>query len=300
MKYTGLLLLVMQTITCSCQTNEKEMFRIIVQPEAEINKTIDFRIYFDSPPDEGSLQIGTIDGLDTDYNVPIQKTGTEYSFNTYAKPTKLGKIDIPVISVKLNGTEYKSNRFSINVVETMDVSANSVKTVLMSDKSTYKLQDTIKLSLYQYARFSNVRKHLPEEDDRPSLNDVSMEGEGNEIKINMEKTLYDISGIRSLDDYLEKNFEIVDFDWNPLDENPIMEEMDGEYYIRTDIFSIFFIANKKGKYTFQPSIFEYLIYKSNTDYFERFVPNDDGSYTITDKGATTQKVTSNTVTITVR
>ena len=135
-KTTLIFLLLMQTITCSCQTNEKEILRIIVQPEAEINKTIDFEIYFNSLPDEGSLQIGKVDGLEIGLEASIQEKGTEYSFSTYAKPTKLGEINIPVISVKLNGTEYKSKPFSINVVETMDIRPNSVKTVLIDRKST--------------------------------------------------------------------------------------------------------------------------------------------------------------------
>ena len=92
MKYSGLLLLVMQTITCSCQTNEKEMLLIIVQPEAEINKTIDFEIYFDCIPDEGSLQTGTVEGLEIERVASIQNKGTGYSFSNYAKPTRLGKV----------------------------------------------------------------------------------------------------------------------------------------------------------------------------------------------------------------
>ena len=276
------------------------MIRIIVQPKIEIDKTVDFRVYFAVHPDESSLQIEAVEGLEITEVTSIEKEGEIFLLRAYIKPTKLGEINIPVISIKADGIEYESNPFSINVVEILDVDFNSVKTVLASDKNTYRLKDTIKLSLSQYSKFSNTSRYTPEDDTISPLDGLSMEGKEGEISVQIEKTLYDISGIKNLDDYLAENFEIIDFEWNPFGEDLRMEKMENEYYIRTNIFTLYLLANKQGEYAFQPGTFEYLVYKNDQDYFEKFTPNDDGSYTITKRGSTELIVQSNSLTITVK
>jgi hypothetical protein len=101
----------MASITGCGQTQETETVRIIVQPVAEINKKITFEIFFNGKPDEGSVQMDSIDGLDimrrdrefytTEFSV--SKSGEEYWIYTYTTPLKPGKIEIPPVSVKIGG-----------------------------------------------------------------------------------------------------------------------------------------------------------------------------------------------------
>ena len=297
--FISLILLTMQTVVCLCQEKRQDMIWVVLQPEAEIDKMIDFEIYFACRPDENSLQIESVAGFEIEGS-SIREKGEVFSFYTYAKPTKLGEIDIPAISVKIDGVEYKSVPISINIVETLEVDSNSVKTILISDSSVYKLQDTIKLSLYQYSRFSNISRQTPVNDKISPLDGISMERRENEIVIQNEQTLFEISGILNLENYLNDNFEITDFKWDPFNQNQTVEKFENEHYIRTNIFSISLLAGKEGIYMFQPSTFEYLVYKSNSDYFKRFSPNKDGSFTITNEGASEIEVCSNPVTITVK
>lgn len=264
----------------SCQSKEVEveMIKIVVQPIAEINKRIGFNLFFDRKPDENSIQIDSIDGLEITQNGSMGSMGiTEkeiyfyYTYFTYAKPTKLGKIEIPPASVKIDGIEYKSKPVSINVVNTITVDSNSIKTVLVTDKKRYNLQDTITLSLYQYSKFSDVvRNVIPKESSE----------ESNSID------LYYITGIENIEEYQEKGLELTNIEWSYLSPfpafSPTMGKLDGEDYVVSEVFRISFLANEKGKYVYKPSIYKFSINKSLTDMYEEFVRNEDGTYRVND------------------
>lgn len=289
---------ILPVVVCSCQKKEPEMIRLIIQPEVEINKQMDFEILVNGMPDEGSLQIDSISGLKIQTaDVTIQENGDGYSFKTYAIPTKLGIVEVPPVSVKINSTEYKSKPFSFKVVDNITIHPNAVRTVLVSDKSTYRLQDTIRLSLYQYSRFSNTNRYTPE---ITVPNGISMSGEGSEIKVETELSLYGISGIRGFDEYLEENFEVTGFDINPFDHNQVMGHLDNEEYIKTEIFTLHLLARKKSEYQFRPSIFEYLVYKNNDDFFSKYTSTGEETYMVTDRGSVKLEVTSNKVKIKVK
>ena len=274
------------------------MIRLVIQPEVEIHKPVWFEVLFNGMPDEGTLQIGQVDGLKIQKaNVFIQENGDDYAFKTYAIPTKSGSIEIPPVSVRINSKEYKSKPFSFRVVEHITIHPDAVRTVLVSDKSTYKLQDTIRLSLYQYSRFANINRYTPENDKSSGM---EISGEDNEIRVETEQSLYEITGIRGLEEYLEENFEITGFDWNPFEQNQVMELLDHKEYIRTEVFTLHLLARKKGTYLFQPGIFEYLVYKNNDDFFSKYTPGGDGTYTVTDRGAVKLEVASNRVKIEVK
>lgn len=290
-------------VMCFCQTKEPQMMRIVMQPEVEINKQTDLKIYFNRLPDKGAVQIDSTDDWEIirengamGQNIDTEKY--EYLFYTYATPVKLGKIEIPPVSVKIKKVEYKSKPFSVDVVDSIMVDSNSVRTILVADKNTYQLQDTIQLSLYEYSKFSKENKHIVK--DTPDINNISISGKGNAINVSGEFTLEDIYGIQNIEKYLDEYFTVADLEWNPFYENQTMEKLDGENYIKTKLFTIYLLANKKGEYEFQPSIFDYSVYRSNDDYWRKFVPNDEGAYTVTNNGAVKLKVISNSVKIEVQ
>jgi len=239
------------------QIEEVEMIRVVVQPTVEINKEIIFEIFFNGMPEKGSFQMGNIDGLEVSrHNVfgmsgfSVTKKEDGYSFDTSAKTTKLGKIEIPSVSAIINGVEYKSKPFSINVVDSIAVNSNSVRTVLVPNKNTYSLQDTIIVSLLKYSKFSNAReKNIPDYFDF---------------------TLYHQTEIENIDEYPNEDLEWIDFKWGLIDELPRkMGQLDGEDYIISEVYRFYYLANKKGKYTCHPSVLEFSIHKSTTDFIEQ-------------------------------
>ncbi|WP_300673173.1 BatD family protein [Soonwooa sp.] len=310
-KYTFLLVLIIVIFPCTNFSSqikkEKEFVWFVVQPEVELGKNIDFNVYFEDKPESISINAKVIDGLElTDgldnvrpsYATSITDDNDKvitsfYKFYTYAKPTKLGRIDFPTITVKYKGKEYKSTPFHINVVDNICVNPNNVKVVWSTDKSKYKKGDSIKLSLYEYSKFSQTQRiHLP-------AKNVSLAGKDNQINLNVEDTLDNIAGIDDFEETLSKNFDIVNIDWNMSNFRQSMEQVGNENYVKTLIVELALTPKNKGTYSFGPSTFDYQIYKSNTDYFGKFTPNDQGSYTVTDKGASKLKLISNKASIDV-
>jgi len=158
------------------------------------------------------------------------------------------------ISMKVDGIEYKSKPFLLNVVDTITVNSNSIRTILVSDKDTYRLQDTIILSLYQYSKFSEVRAQaMPKNQDEPGyIDSIALTGKSDTLKLarSLNVTPYEITGIENIEEYPEENLELIDFKWNRFDEfNQTMEKLDGEEYIKSEVFRLYFLANKKGTYT---------------------------------------------------
>ncbi|MGO3707013.1 BatD family protein, partial [Mesonia hippocampi] len=183
----------------SCSGQNKEFVRFVVQPEAEVGKSILFNIYFEQKPDSIIVASNYVDGLELTYNLDeilkrISSSNTTdengeiiqtyYSFESYAIPTKTGRIDLPVLTVIHEGKEYKSKPLHINVVDNITIDQNDLKVSWTSDKATYNKNDTIKVSLYEYSRFFETkRKYLPPE------NLPSLKGKENEIHVGFEETI---------------------------------------------------------------------------------------------------------------
>ena len=308
-----LILLPFTFVSCQSKSNKKqkdkhkkEFVQFVVQPEVELGKSFDFSIYFEEMPDSISSSTPEIDGLELtdklsealnttkeseltgDNDVVIKKF---YSFYTYATPTKLGKIEFPILSVTHKGKVYKTSPFSINVVEKIKIDQDAVKVIWSSDKSSYDKKDTITLSLYEYSKFSKTSRK------RAAAKNLSLKGKENEIKVGVEQTIDDIAGINGFEKWIDPQFEIVNFDWDLFRNRQSMEKLDNELYIKTLILEIQLSAKTTGTVEFGPSEYDFLLYNSNTDYFNKFVPNDNGSYSVTANGATNLKVKSNKLTI---
>ncbi len=270
---------------CSCQEKKSEMINIIIQPEVELNKKMNITLYFKELPDEDTVKIDSIKGLNiSQFNL---HGGFYYSLgtiDTYAIPTKTGKIEFPPISINIKGVEYKSKPFSINVVNNIKLDSNSVRMVLESDKSTYQLYDTINITLYQYSKFSRTS--------------YRMTGEEPESLMTTMETLNEMSGIPNLEEYIDENFEYIDFKWGFPYRQITMKKLSGENYIMEKIFSIKILANKEGKYTIQPSTFDFFIYKNDDDYYmdylKKFIDEGPG------KKPERLRVTSNSLEIKVQ
>lgn len=269
-----------------CQNKDGEMIRFVVQPELEIGKSNDFLIYFDEIPDKNSLKMQKIKGLElTDetntIEDKIQKTGDDfsrYSFHTYVTPTRLGRIDFPILTMKIKGKEYRTKPFSVNVVGAVNVGTDAVKLVWETNKTSYKLNDQIKITLYEYSKFSNAsRKTVPGK--------TAIRGKDNTINVSSEMELNDFVGIDGFKEFIDKNFKETGFEWNPFNKNKTMDRIGNENYIKTMIFSIDLLPKSKGTFKIDRSEFDYNIYKSNTDYFNRFVAAGDKSYKVTDNNA---------------
>ncbi|TDG35580.1 hypothetical protein EZJ43_13240 [Pedobacter changchengzhani] len=301
-----LIIIIFPFTILSCQSkNDKDFVWFVVQPEAEIGKSIDFSIHFEEKPDSIYTNVKEIDGLEltnnldrvhmtsensiTDENDKVIKTF--YEFYTYAKPTRLGRIDFPIMTVLYKGKEYKSKPFHINVVDKITIDKNDIKVIWSADKSSYKKTDTIKLTLYEYSKFS--------ENNRTSgtPKSISLTGKNNQINLGVEETIDNIAGIDDFEKLINQKFEIVDVDWNILKNRQSMEEIEGEFYIRTLILGLHLLPKTQKNFILGESYYDYHIYKNNTDYFKEYVPNDEGSYNITENGSTILKVKSNKLTI---
>jgi hypothetical protein len=287
--------MVATVVSTSCQEKkEQPIVQYVVQPEIELGKTADFYITFKVKPDSVWTDTDHIDGLElTNGLSEVMSHIDENSFYTYVKPNRLGKINFPVLNVSIKGKQYKTAPFSVNVVEKLNVDQDAVKIELKTDKMVYGLKDTIKISLYQYSKFTQTsRKSISKK--------AAITGKGNEIKISTEQGPDDIAGIAGFEKYVDQHFEMEDFDWDPFQSRKIVENIDGINYLKTLIFSASLLPKNKGEFKIGPSEFNYLVFKSNTDYFARLVPNEDGKYRVTEGGATKLKIASKPVTFEVK
>ncbi|GGE65787.1 hypothetical protein EV200_106247 [Pedobacter psychrotolerans] len=302
-----LIIIIFPFASVSCQTkNEKEFVQFVVQPEAEIGKSIDFTIHFEEKPDSIWSSNTEINGLEltdkldrtlskikeselTGDNDKVIKTF--YSFYTYAKPTKLGKIESPILSVRYKGKVYKTTPFSINVVEKIKIDQDAVQVIWSTEKKTYHKTDTIKISLYEYSKFSQTKRI------HSSPKNLSLTGKENKINVSVEETIDNIAGIDDFEKLIEQKFEIVNVDWNMFNSRQSMGKVENELFIKTLILELSLLSKSKGTFQIGPSNYDFFIHKSNTDYFNKFVPNDKGSYNVTEDGSTTLKIKSNTLTI---
>ncbi|NRS90807.1 hypothetical protein HNQ02_003754 [Flavobacterium sp. 7E] len=295
----------------SCQNkNKTEFISIIIQPEIEIGQSVDFYVYTKQKVSSISSDFYTINGLELTDNLqkmlnknPNESNITDendkliestFSYFNYAKATKIGKITFPILTAKYKGKEYKTKPFSINVVDKIKIDKNTVKLIWTTNKTVFASKDTVKVCLYEYSKISQTtRKHL-------STKITSMKGEKNEINIDVESedNIDNISGINNFEKSIEQKFKLVDFSLNVM-EKQSMEEINNILYIKKLIIELYLTPKLIGNFDFGTSEFDYSIYKNNSDYSDKFIPNESGTYTITENGSTNLKVKSNNLTVKV-
>lgn len=307
--FSSLFILIAAIISCSCQENRSQpVVQYVMQPQIEFGKTSDFYINFKVRPDSLWMEPDHIEGLEltngisevirhinesniTDDNGNVLRA--YYNFYTYAKPTRMGKINFPVLNIISKGKHYQTAPFSVTVVENVKIDPDAVKIELTSDKEVYGLKDTIKISLYEFCKFTNAsRKNISKK--------ASITGKGNEIRISTEERMDEIAGIEGFEKYTDQHFEMEDFDGDPFKNRRIIEKINGVDYLKTLVFEASFLPKHQGEFKIGPSEFSYTVYKSNTDYISSFKPNKDGSYSVSDSGAMTLKVVSKPITFEVK
>ena len=220
-----------------CQTKQEEEFvQFVVQPEMEIGKSVDFYIHFKEKPDSIWSSTAGINGLEltdklddiadkikesetTDDNDKVSRTF--YSFYTYAKPTKTGSIDFPVLSVRYKGKVYKTPPLSINVVNKNDIAPDAVKVVWSANRTTCSQKDTLSISLYEYTRFAQTKRR------HTQANQFGLEGKENQINLSVEETIDNLAGINNFEQSINGKFEITDVDWNMFNTRQSMKKWTG-------------------------------------------------------------------------
>lgn len=292
-----------------CQENKNQpIVQYVMQPEVELGKASDFYINFKVKPDSLWSETDHIDGLEltngiseivthinesttTDNNGKVLRS--YFNFYTYATPTHLGKINFPVLYIMVKGKRYQTAPFSVTVVERLTIGPDAVKIELTSEKAVYGLKDTVKISLYEFTKFTNAsRKNV--------LKQASITGKDNELTISTEEGLDEIAGIGGFEKYTEQHFEMEDFDRDPFKDRRSMAKIDGVNYLKTLVFTASFLPKHTGKFKIGPSEFSYKVYKSNTDYITRLVPDKNGKYSVTDSGSTTLNVVSKPIAFEVK
>ncbi|GEM_PF-3424863 len=303
--------------TSSCQSEHTEqLVHIVAQPEVEINKIFGFAITYKVKPDsvwsnsdqienlelteKFNKSINRIEESTTTYEGGNTKTKHYYSSSNWATPTKLGKVNFPIIFYKIKDKVYQTKPFSINVVENLKVNSNSVILKLSSDKETYKLGDTIKIQLLEFSKFDLVSRFSKREFEN-AMNNLNVKGEQNAIKITFEKKVDDIVGIPDFEKYIDERFEVIRFDWNPFNQDRSIAQINNVNFIQSKIFELTVLAKQKGDFTIGSSEFEYFITKSETDARNNIEPSDEeGWHKLTKKNSTKVSIQSNPLKIKVK
>lgn len=288
--------------------------QIVVQPEVEINKSFAFKLLFKVKPDTVWAEVDEIDGLEMaeSFNTAINRISTststdgkEYKITTYhtecyTEPVRLGKIDFPIIYYRINGKQFQTQPLSITSVTEIKIDKETISLQLHSDKKKYKMEDLVRITLFQYSRIDLVNRFSKREIEFAE-NQLKLKGENNTINISFEQSIDDIVGIPLFEKEINKNFTIVDFDFNPFDEFQMMEKIDKVYFIKTKVFEILLQPKSKGEFEIGPSEFGYYITKNQSDYMDNLEPTDkDGMYRITRKNSRKMFFKSNTITFSVK
>lgn len=176
-------------------------------------------------------------------------------------------------------------------MDKIKIDHDAVQVIWSTKKIIYNETDTIKISLYEYSKFSQTERthHSPK--------NLSLTGKEDKINVSAKETIDNIAGIDDFEKLIDQKFEIVNIDWNMLNGRKSMEKVENELFIKTLILELSLLSKSKGTFQIGPSNYDFFIHKSNTDYFNKFVPNDKGSYNVTEDGSTRLKIKSNTLTI---
>ncbi|MEJ2882248.1 hypothetical protein [Pedobacter sp. GR22-6] len=255
------LILIFILISCrkTADKKEDEKVWIVAQPQVELNKSSVVKIFFKGKPDQGSVRViqkNNKTGIDLDaaeIENNIESDGTNHYYELVFTAGDLGKSDLPVIAAKIAGKDYESAPCAIEVVKQQHVDSNAVKLFLKADKDRYQLQDTIKISLYEYAKFSSTAKFTPADLVKNGAPEALFEviDEGNvDYKV----------GIVGFKSYIDANFNVAKFTWNVNEIGKQMAALNQEIFIKQQIFEMKMIAKRKGKFSIPASRFDYKIY----------------------------------------
>ena len=281
-------------VMCSAQSKEVEtdMIRVVVQPIAEVGKTLDFYVIFSHQAEISFAEIDIIDGLELNSLYVFQRGEDFHSIYTYAVPQRLGKIEIPSFSITIDGVEHTSKSFYINVVENITIDENSVRTVLVLDRDVYHLQDTIRMSLFQYSKFHNAEAWaiFDEEDEEyldieemqnklENMLDITAEStEEGVLSVNLPRvtfTVRELTGIANIEEFPNEVLEWYHLKFHRFpfflgfgNNHQRMATLDGRTYIKKELARFYFVAHQRGTFRFEPSVFEFEIYKSVTEFFD--------------------------------
>lgn len=255
------LVLILALSSCKGKGNEQEDAKvwIVAQPQVQLSKSTVVKIFFKSKPDPGTVRVIQestktdleLDGAEIENN--IESDGTNYYYDLNFTAANLGKSALPIIAAKIGGKDYKSTQYAIEVLKKQTVDRNAVKLFLTADKDRYQLHDTIKISLYEYAKFSSTAKFTPADLVRNGAPEALFEviDEGNvDYKV----------GIVGFKAYIDANFNVAKFTWNVNEIGKQMASLDQQSVIKQQIFEMKMIAKRKGKFTIPASRFEYKIY----------------------------------------
>ncbi|AZA93208.1 Uncharacterised protein [Chryseobacterium nakagawai] len=243
----------------SPQTQDEERIWLVFQPKVEQNKSVILKLFFRSKPDNGSIKVlSASSNTDTELDdskieKEMKSDGKYYFYDIFFEAGALGKSDLPVIEAKINGKTYKSKAATIEVVKKQDVDNNAVRLVLETDKSRYHVNDTIKLSLYEYSKFSQISKFTPADLVKKGAPEALFE------VIDTGNVDYEV-GIVGFKKYIDANFKVVTYHWNVNDAGKQMATLDGTPYIKNLIFYIKMTAKEKGTFSIPKSRFDYKIY----------------------------------------
>lgn len=140
--------------------------------------------------------------------------------------------------------------------------------VLVTDKDRYQVDDTIRLSLYEYAKFSQIARFTPSDLVAKGAPEALFEviDEGNvDYKV----------GITDFKKYMHAHFKVASFTWNAQGTGKTMATLDHNTYIKNQIFEMKLIPKDKGTFTIANSRFEYKIYPYEEAFKEELSGPDD-------------------------
>ncbi|WP_293916071.1 MULTISPECIES: hypothetical protein [unclassified Sphingobacterium] len=258
----------------SSQKQDNEMIWLVFQPTVELNKSVTLRLFFKNKPETGSIKVHSatkdayekLDGSEIEREMESQ--GDLYVYDITFEAGSLGKSNLPIIEAKIAGKIYKSSAAVIEVVEKQDVNINAVKLVLETDKDRYNIDDTIRLVLYEYSKFSQISKFTPA--------DLVEKGAPEALFAIIDSGNVDYEvGIPGFKKLIDANFNVANYDWNVNDIGKRMATLDGQLYIKNRIFNMKMTAKEKGIFTIPQSRFDYKIYPYEEAFKEELLGPDE-------------------------
>ncbi|MGJ1196407.1 hypothetical protein ACR777_09045 [Sphingobacterium spiritivorum] len=258
----------------SSEKQEQEMIWLVFQPKVELNKSVTLRLFFKNKPETGSIKVhsATKDNYEelegSEIEREMQSQDDLYFYDITFEAGSLGKSDLPIIEAKIDGKIYKSSAEVIEVAEKQDVDINAIKLVLESDKDRYTIDDTIRLALYEYSKFSQISKFTPE--------DLVKKGAPEALFAIIDSGNVDYEvGILGFKKYIDAHFNVANYDWNVNDIGKRMATLDGQLYIKNQIFNMKMVAKEKGIFTIPQSRFDYKIYPYAEAFKEELLTADE-------------------------
>lgn len=243
----------------SLKTQDDESIWLVFQPKVELNRSVTLRLFFRNKPDNGSIKVLSapaktdmeLDGAKIEKE--IKSDGEYYFYDIFFEAAVPGKSNLPIIEAKIGGKTYKSKAEAIEVVKEQNIDNNAVRLVLETDKDRYHVNDTIKLSLHEYSKFSQISKFTPADLVKKGAPEALFE------VIDVGNVDYEV-GIVGFKKYIDAHFNVASYHWNVNETGKRMATLDGIPYIKSQIFYMKMTAKEKGTFTIPKSRFDFKIY----------------------------------------